>query len=523
MQFHFILPLLVFGVCFADDEIGDIPTDVDDDNDVGSAVGTVAERQIWWDSLLESRKTHLTNLFDLEWFNKEIDDQTRVAYAYMAQGVYDFLDSGVDSNPDDSYIGFAPLLLRASFHGSGSFTHATGTGGSNGGTIFNHAELADDQNGCISGATTELYDLFHGHSMVPLSDSLVIAGVVALDTMNFPRMDLIPVTGGRDTIQNVAHRDRLPEVDDDPTARFTQQYDLTLSQTVSLIGGAHNFGSAHAKCSKYQGQWTASPLDWFGPEGSDPTFFPDLLRDDWRWYKVCSFENNTVDYISMDDPFANGAIPEDSEDEDEEDEDEDEDGDSDSEGEEMCLVMKSEEPIDCESQAMRGCDFEDGLYSNNNSPCNVNLLQMRLKSDFFLKANAKMLPFAQGFAEDPDLLAEEFAVAYHKILHNGLNRCGISGHGCSEGHICKKVGDDASLASCVHESYYDDAFVGNVEYDDSYENGAIYITLLSIVLVFGATTTALVALLLKKVNSMATKQNSKESDSAMKFKLNETL
>ena len=66
-------------------------------------------------------------------------------------------------------------------------------------------------------------------------------------------------------------------MDNYPTTWFNQQYGLTLIQIKSLIEGAHNFGSVQAKCNKYQGQWTASSLDWFGPEGSDPTSSPDFF------------------------------------------------------------------------------------------------------------------------------------------------------------------------------------------------------------------------------------------------------
>jgi len=147
-------------------------------------LGTVFTRYSWWNSLSSEEKDSLTSIFDRTWFEKELDQDAQVAYAYTAQQVYDFLESGADSDATDAYIGFAPLLLRASFHSSGTYTYRTGTGGTNGGTIFNHAELADEGNGCIATATKELFSLFHGSALVPLADTTVIAGVVALDVMN---------------------------------------------------------------------------------------------------------------------------------------------------------------------------------------------------------------------------------------------------------------------------------------------------------------------------------------------------
>ena len=236
------------------------------------------------------------------------------------------------------------------------------------------------------------------------------------------------MSGGRDMVQNIANVNRLPSADDDPLEKFRDEYDLTESESVALAGGPHNFGAAHGKCSGYQGQWTASPLSWFGGPNADedPSFFPDLLRDDWRWYEVCTFENDQVSYLSIPDPFANG-LPEE--------EVEEEGGDADA-----CEVLNSIEPILCEEQAMRGCDFADGIYGTDEFPCDVNLLQMRLRSDFFLKANPVTLPFAEQFAANPALLAEEFGIAYHKVTHNGLDRCGLSGHGCPRGHICQRIG-----------------------------------------------------------------------------------
>ena len=149
----------------------------------GTMVGTPQDRETWWTDLSDAEKHKLTSLFDAEWFANDIDEEEQIAYAYMAQGIYDFLASGKDSNPDDFYVGFAPLMLRASFHGAGTYHHASGTGGSNGGTIFRSGELEDGQNSCIASAPAELFQLFHGHDLVPLSDAMVIAGVVALDFM----------------------------------------------------------------------------------------------------------------------------------------------------------------------------------------------------------------------------------------------------------------------------------------------------------------------------------------------------
>ena len=300
-------------------------------------------------------------------------------------------------------------------------------------------------------------------------------------------MDLVKIRGGRDTIDNVAHRDRLPSADDDPMMKFTQQYNLTLGETVALVGGAHNFGSAHGKCSGYQGQWTASPLSWFGPEGSDPTFFPDLIKEDWRWYEVCTFENDTVKYVSIPDPFANG-IPE---------------GEEEEHGEEPngCSLLLNRAPLICEEQAMRGCDFEDGNYQTSEFPCDVDSLQMRLRSDFFLKANPTLLPFTEQFANDPDALATEFGIAYHKITHLGLDRCGLSGHGCADGHMCEAMGDNAMTKTCIADQSLLPA-ANEPEDEDDNRKDDLFVALLSAVLGFSIVVAIMVAVVLQKLQTM---------------------
>jgi catalase (peroxidase I) len=378
----------------------------------------------WWWKRQKPITKKRAPIYDPVWF-ASINPQARIAYTRFANAVYTFIESGADAHVDDSYQSFAPILLRAAFHSSGSYFLPDGSGGSNGGTIFHHGELEDVANGCIAVATKQLQVLFQQHPDVPLSDAVIIAGTIALDVMNFPRMDLVRVRGGRDMVTNgMTCRDRLPSSDDDPLERMSKHYGLTMSQLTAFIGGAHNFGAAHGKCSGYHGQWTATPLSWFGVGGSAPTFFPDLLREDWRWYEVCTYYNNSVVYKSIDDPFASATSV------------------ADHEEEEVhdiplgCPIMQSVEPLICEEQAMRGCDFEDGVYALGESPCDIELLQFRLKSDFSLKVNSLLLPHAQAFAKDPDKLAEQFGVAYSKVMHLGLDRCGMNGHGCGPGTIC---------------------------------------------------------------------------------------
>jgi len=245
-------------------------------------------------------------------------------------------------------------------------------------------------------------------------------------------MDLVRFIGGRQTARNMAFRDVLPSAGADPMILFQERYNLTKRQTVALAGGAHNFGAAHAKCSGYIGQWTATPLNWLGPNSGPPSFFSDLLKTDWRWFRVCTFENNTVTYTSIPDRTGNVLL-------------------ENKARSAQCAISRSRRALMCREQAMRGCSFRDGNYPNNQPPCNGNLLQIRVPADMFLKTNPELLPHSKAFAQNPALLAEEFGLAFQKITHLGLNRCGLSGHGCVAGHSCRVVGGDPLAATCVSD------------------------------------------------------------------------
>lgn len=168
---------------------------------------------------------------------------------------------------------------------------------------------------------------------------------------------------------------------------------------------------------------TSDPLNWFSPLSGRPEFFLDLLKKDWRWYEVCTYKNGISVFTSIPDPFEEG-LPE-------EEEEAEEDHD-------VCSVDLSAVPFICKEQAMRGCSFDDGEYSPESFPCDMATVQLRLKSDFFLKADPNLRPFAAEFAANDDLLAETFGRAYHKMTHAGLYRCGLSGF-CGSGAFCHDV------------------------------------------------------------------------------------
>lgn len=139
----------------------------------------------WWENLHNDTKHKLMGIFDEEWWfsHESLTMETRASYAKLASDLFLLMEDGLsDAHSDDKYVGFAPLMLRTSFHSSGTYHQPTGTGGSNGGTIFHPAELSDANNACIEKATILLESLA-ANSTVPFADAAIIAGVVALDVM----------------------------------------------------------------------------------------------------------------------------------------------------------------------------------------------------------------------------------------------------------------------------------------------------------------------------------------------------
>ena len=91
-----------------------------DGKPIGTAVLTAQEELEWWNTLKVSEQSRLVRLFEPGWYTSQ-PQTTQIAYAYVAQTLFDFLSTpGIDSRTDDSYISFAPLMLRASFHAAGT-------------------------------------------------------------------------------------------------------------------------------------------------------------------------------------------------------------------------------------------------------------------------------------------------------------------------------------------------------------------------------------------------------------------
>ena len=89
-----------------------------------------------------------------------------------------------DPGHDDGSLG--PLMIRFAWHCCGTFDKATGTGGSNGGTMRMPTEQADPENAGLGKARDVLEGIHNRYEWLSLADLYVLAGTVAIEASGGP-------------------------------------------------------------------------------------------------------------------------------------------------------------------------------------------------------------------------------------------------------------------------------------------------------------------------------------------------
>ncbi len=209
-----------------------------------------------------------------------------------------------DRTHDDG--SYTPLLIRFAWHSSGTYDAASGSGGSDGGTIWRAAEAADPENAGFEKARAWLKKLHARHSWVSLADLGILAAYVAIEASGGPH---IPFAYGRRDFSDeqafARHgpsgcpfgdgkinpngsrlpaadlgpvpscpRDAPPAVREKPTidaVRATfRRMGFDDRATVNLIILGHQYGRCHADVSGYEHPWYVfGPAEWnvYGPGG----------------------------------------------------------------------------------------------------------------------------------------------------------------------------------------------------------------------------------------------------------------
>lgn len=169
-----------------------------------------------------------------------------------------------------------PILVRLSWHDSGTFNESDGTGGSHAEQRFPSGEADDPANAGLGVARGLLQPFKARYPAVGYADLWALAASVAIPAMGGPP---IPYRAGRidGAEKNAVPHGRLP--DGALGARhlrsifYRQGFD---DEDIVALSGAHTIGRCHADRSGFEGPWTTEPLRF------DNEYFQELMGCDWE-------------------------------------------------------------------------------------------------------------------------------------------------------------------------------------------------------------------------------------------------
>ncbi|EGF78612.1 hypothetical protein BATDEDRAFT_12883 [Batrachochytrium dendrobatidis JAM81] len=157
---------------------------------------------------------------------------------------------------DDGSLG--PVLVRLSWHASGTYDHKTKTGGSNGATMRFAPESTDDANAGLEHARRFLEPIKAKHPWITYADLWTLAGVVALHAMNGPKVAWRP--GKHNSLLYIPPNGRLPDAAQGAHHVRDIFYRMGFNdQEIVALSGAHALGRCHADRSGFSGPWTHTP------------------------------------------------------------------------------------------------------------------------------------------------------------------------------------------------------------------------------------------------------------------------
>jgi len=176
----------------------------------------------------------------------------------------------------------APTFVRLAWHASGTYSKQDHTGGSDGATIRFNPEAGYGANAGLDKAKAWLEKVKKGNPDITYADLYTLAGVVAIEAMNGPKVNWRP--GRKDAVDGskCTPDGRLPDADKGNDKDTTQHvrdifYRMGFNdrEIVALIG-AHCLGRAHKENSGYDGPWTKMPTVFTNE------FFTELMNSKWE-------------------------------------------------------------------------------------------------------------------------------------------------------------------------------------------------------------------------------------------------
>ena len=177
----------------------------------------------------------------------------------------------------------APMLVRLAWHSAGSYGKPKGDGGTDGGTIRYAPEINHGGNAGLKHAIGVLAPIKENYPAVSWADLIVLAGVVAIESMGGPKCGFNP--GRTDapmpntkpsSDKRFTPDDRLPDAAQGANHLRDVFYRMGFNdQEIVCLSGAHAVGRCHTDRSGFWGPWT------YAEAGFSNDYFKFLL--DKRW------------------------------------------------------------------------------------------------------------------------------------------------------------------------------------------------------------------------------------------------
>ncbi|KAJ5804743.1 CAZyme family AA2 [Penicillium psychrosexuale] len=212
------------------------------------------------------------------------------------QKVYDAIASRLADETDYDDGSYGPVLVRLSWHASGTYDKETGTGGSNGATMRFAPESDHGANAGLKVARDFLEPIKAQFPWISYSDLWTLGGICSIQELGGPKIRWRP---GREDMDIAACTPdgRLPDgaKDQRHIRNIFGRMGFDDREMVALIG-AHALGRCHTDRSGFDGPWDFSPTV-FSNE-----FFRLLADEKWipkKWNGPAQYTDKTTGTLMM--------------------------------------------------------------------------------------------------------------------------------------------------------------------------------------------------------------------------------
>jgi len=302
-----------------------------------------------------------------------------------------------DANYDDGSYG--PIFLRLAWHSAGTYDKDTKTGGTANGAAMRFSPEKDDPENAGLGFARKLLEPIKEKykDQISFADLWIFAAYVFLEQSGGPS---IPFAPGREDCKekDSIKPGRLPvaeygvdektvnEVDDEgriegweKTSKHVKdifhRIGLSNKEATALLCGGHVYGRCHRESSGYAGPWVEEPTK-FSNE-----YAADMIEDKWQ---LVVHDSKIVGGINDGCPVADLVAPK--------------------IGKKQYVRVVPEENSGSEGSGSEG--EGDGN-------------QMMLVTDMVLLWDKEFLPHLEKYAEDEELLKNDFGAAFKKLTELG--------------------------------------------------------------------------------------------------------